>query len=67
MGCDGSSFEDEAEPCNIWSALLTALVHFRIGEVLQPLLTAEDMAKVVLSCHFACDALCAELYDWDGA
>ena len=31
----------------------------------QPLLTEADVGKVALSCHFACDALCAELYDWD--
>ena len=66
VGCDGSSSsEDEAEPHNIWNALLAAMVHFRVGEVLQPLLTADDVGKVAPSCHFACDALCAELYDWD--
>ena len=66
VGCDGSSSsEDEAEPYNIWNALLAALVHFRIGEVSQPLLTSEEMGLVALSCHFACDSLCAELYDWD--
>ena len=65
VGCDGSSSsEDEAEPFTIWNALLAALVHFRIGEVLQPLLTSEEMA---LTCHFACGALCAELHDWDEA
>ena len=47
--------------------LLAALVHFRIGEVLQPLLSSEETGLVALSCHFACDALCAELYDWDEA
>ena len=57
----------EAEPYNIWNALLAALVHFRIGEVLQPLLTSEEVGCVALSCHFACDALCAELYDWEAA
>ena len=66
VGCDGSSSsEDEAEPFNIWNALLVALVHCRIGEVLQLLLTSEEMGLVALSCHFACDALSAELYDWD--
>ena len=54
-------------PYNIWNALLAALVHFRIDEVLQPLLTSEEMGLVALSFHFACDALCAELYDWDAA
>ena len=59
--CDGSSsFGDEAEPYNIWNALLAALV-------LQPLLTSEEMGLVALSCHFACDAPCAELCDWDEA
>ena len=68
VDCDGSSSsESEAEPYNIWNALLAALVHFRVGEVLQPLLTAEDMGKVALSCHFACVALCGELYDWEAA
>ena len=68
VGCDGSSSsESEAEPYNIWNALLAALVHFRIGEVLQPLLTSEEVGCVALSCHFACDALCAELYDWEAA
>ena len=63
VGCNGSSSSaEEAEPYNIWNALLAALVHYRVGEVLQPLLTAEDMGKVALSCHLACDALCAELY-----
>ena len=39
VGCDGSSSsESEAEPYNIWNVLLEALVHFRIGKVLQPLL-----------------------------
>ena len=56
----------KAEPYNIWNALLAALVHFRIGEVLQ-LLTSEEMGLVAMSCHFACDALCAELYDWEAA
>ena len=60
VGCDGSSSsESEAEPYNIWNALLAALVHFRIGEVLQPLLTSEEMGLVAMLCHFACDALCA--------
>ena len=62
VGCDGSSSsENEAESYKIWNALLAALVHYRVGEVLQPLLTEADMGKVALSCHFACDALCAEL------
>ena len=65
VGCDGSSSSgSEAEPYNIWNVLLEALVHFHIGKVLQPLLTSEEVACVALSCHFACDALCAELYDW---
>ena len=65
VGCDGSSSsESEAEPHNIWNALLAALVHSRIGEVLQPLLTSEEVGCVALSCHFASDALCAELYNW---
>ena len=67
VGCDGSSSpEDEAEPYNLWNALLAALVHFRVG-VLQPLLTSEEICLVALSCHLACDALCAELHDWDEA
>ena len=68
MGCDGSSASDEeAVPRNIWNSLLSAMVHFRTGDALQPLLTAEDLGKVALSFHFACDALCGELYDWDEA
>ena len=68
VGGDGSSSSEyEAEPYNIWNALLAALVHFRIGEVLQPLLTSEEMGLVALTCHFACDAFCAELHDWDAA
>ena len=47
VGCIGSSrSESEAEPYNIWNALLAALVHFRIGEVLQPLLTSEEVGLV---------------------
>ena len=62
VGCDGSSSsESEAEPYNIWNALLAALVH------LQPLLSSEEVGCVALSCDFACDALCAELHDWDAA
>ena len=34
--------------------------------MLQPLLSDEDMGKVALSCRFACDALCAELYALPG-
>ena len=65
VGCDGSSgSEEEAEPYRIWNALLAAMVHFRMEEALQPSLTAEEMGKVALTCRFACDALCAELYDW---
>ena len=68
VDCDGSSrSESEAEPYKIWNALLAALVHFRTGEVLQPLLTSEEMGLVGMSCHFACDAPCAELYDWEAA
>ena len=68
LGCDGSSDSNaEAELHNIWNPLLAAMVHCRIGDVLQPSLSAEDMGKVVLTCHFACDALCVELCDWDGA
>ena len=68
VGRDGSSSsESEAEPYNIWNALLAALVHFRICEVLQPLLTSEEVGLVAMSCHFACDALCAELYHWEAA
>ena len=61
------ALKSEAEPHNIWNALLAALVHFRIGEVMQPLLMSEEMGLVAMSCHFACDASCAELYDWDAA
>ena len=65
VGCVvSSSSEDEGEPCNICNALLAVLLHFRIGEVLQPLLTSEEMG---LSCRFTCDALCAELHGWDEA
>ena len=32
VGCDGSSStENDAEPYNIWNALLAALVHYRVG------------------------------------
>ena len=56
VGRDGSSSsENEADPFNIWNALLAAQVHYRVGEVLQPLLTEVDMGKVALSCHFTCD------------
>ena len=66
VGRDGCSSEDEAEPCNIWNLeWLLAGTGALPREVLQPLLAAEDMGKVALSCHFACGALCAELYDWD--
>ena len=52
VGCDGSSSsESEAEPYNIWNALLAASVHFHIGKVLQPLLTSEEVGCVALSCH----------------
>ena len=68
VGCDASSgSEEEAVLYNIWNALLAALVRFRIGEALQPSLTAQEMGKVALTCRFACDALCAELCDWDEA
>ena len=68
LGCVGSSASDEeAVPHNIWKSLLSAMVHFRIGDALQPLLTEEEMGKAALTCRFVCDALCAELYDWDGA
>ena len=68
VDCDGSSSsESEAERYKIWNALLAALVHFRIGEVLQPLLTSEEVGCVALSCHFACDAPCEELCDWEAA
>ena len=44
VDCHGSSStENEAEPCNMWNALLVALVHHRFGEVLQPLLIEVDM------------------------
>ena len=66
VGCDSSSgSEEEAVPYNIWNALLPFLVHFRVGEALQLSLTAEEVGKVALTCRFVCDALCAELYDWD--
>ena len=63
---DGSvSSSGDGEPDNIWNALLETMVHLHIGEALQPLLTDEEMGKVALTCRFACDALCAELYNWD--
>ena len=58
---------DEAAPHSVWNPLLSAIVHFRVGEALQPSLSSEEMGKVALTCHFACDSLCEELYDWDGA
>ena len=66
--CDASSSSgDEATyRSNIWNALLATLVNFSTGVVLQALLTDEEMAKVALSCRFACDALCAELFAWAG-
>ena len=68
VGCDGSSGSPGvAAPYNIWNALLAAMVHFRVEEVLKPLLTTEETGKVALSCRFACDALCSELCDWDEA
>ena len=62
---DATSSSDDEAP-NIWDALLEAMLHARVGAVLQPLLSDEDMGKVALSCRFACDALCAELYALDG-
>ena len=59
--------DDEAAPHSVWNPLLSAIVHFRVGEALQPSLSSEEMGKVALTCHFACDSLCEELYDWDGA
>ena len=70
VGCDGSSSsenEAEAEPHDIWNPLLSAMVHFRIGDMLQPSFSAEDLSKVALTCRFACDSLCEELHDWEGA
>ena len=49
MGCDGSSTSDEeAVPHNIWNSLLSAVVHSRIEEAMQPLQTEEAMGKVAL-------------------
>ena len=58
-----SSSSVEAEPLNIWNPLLAALVHHGVGGVLQRVLSDGDLGKVALTCHFACDSLCEEMYD----
>ena len=59
-GVAASSSDDEAPHiCNIF-------LHTRVWATLQPLLHDDDLERIALSCRFACDALCAELYTWPG-
>ena len=64
-GCDAASSSDDEAP-NIWNVLLEVLLHARVGATLQPLFHDDDLGRIALSCRFACDALCAELYAWTG-
>ena len=60
-GSSSSSAESEDSP-NIWNSHLAALNHHGVGSALQRCLSDEDLGKVALTCHFACDSLCEEMY-----
>ena len=59
-GSSSSSAETEVS-LNIWNALLTALIYHGVGRALQRCLSDEELGKVALTCHFACDSLCEEM------
>ena len=60
-GSSSSSAETE-DSLNIWNSLLAALVHHGVGSALQRCLSDEELGKEALTCHFACDSLCEEIY-----
>ena len=60
-GSSSSSAETE-DSLNIWNSLLAALIHHDVGSALQRCLSDEELGKVALTCHFACDSLCEEMY-----
>ena len=60
-GSSSCSAETE-DSLNIWNSLLAALVHNGVGSALQRCLSDEELGKVALTCHFACDSLCEEMY-----
>ena len=58
-GSSSSSAETE-DSLNIWNSLLTALIHHGVGSA--RCLSDEELGKVALTCHFACDLLCEEMH-----
>ena len=60
-GSSSCSAETE-DSLNIWNSLLAALVHHGVGSAFQRCLADKELGKVALTCHFACDSLCEEMY-----
>ena len=61
---ESSSFflRETEDSRNIWNSLLAALTHHGVGSALQRCLSDEELGKAALTCHFACDSLCEEMY-----
>ena len=56
-----SASDDDEEDHNIWDVFLN-LVSFDFRARIQSNLADEELGRVGLSCHYAMDCLCAELY-----
>ena len=57
-----ASDDDDEEGHNTWNVLWDLITSFDFGARIQSSLADEELGRVGLSCHFAMDCLCAELY-----
>ena len=57
-----SASDADEEDHNTWNVLLDLITNFYFRARIQSSLADEELGRVGLSCHYAMDCLCAELY-----
>ena len=57
-----SASNDDEEGHNTWNVLLDLTTNFDFGARIQSSLADEELGRAGLSCHYAVDCMCAELY-----
>ena len=59
-----SAYHDDDGRHNIWNDLLTYITDHASGYRIQQSLEDEEVARVGLTCRFALDCLCTEMYEF---